>query len=65
MEAHDRRDESIAELVRDLANETNTLVRQEIALARAELSEKVRTAGKGAGMLGGAGVCRRCCRSAR
>lgn len=56
MEAHDRRDESIAELVRDLANETNTLVRQEIALARVELSEKVRTAGKGAGMLGGAGV---------
>jgi hypothetical protein len=56
MEAHDRRDESIAELVRDLAEETNTLVRQEIALARVELSEKVRTAGKGAGMLGGAGV---------
>ncbi len=56
MEAHDRRDESIAELVRDLANETNTLVRQEIELAKVELSAKVRTAGKGAGMLGGAGV---------
>lgn len=56
MEAHDRRDESIADLVRDLANETNTLVRQEIELAKVELSAKVRTAGKGAGMLGGAGV---------
>jgi uncharacterized membrane protein YqjE len=56
MEGHDRREESIGELVRDLANETNTLVRQEIELAKAELSEKVRTAGKGAGMFGAAGV---------
>jgi uncharacterized membrane protein YqjE len=56
MEGHDRREESIGELVRDLANETNTLVRQEIELAKAELSEKVRTAGKGAGMFGAAGI---------
>jgi uncharacterized membrane protein YqjE len=56
MDDHDRRDESIGGLVRDLAAETNTLVRQEIELAKAELSEKVRTAGKGAGMFGAAGV---------
>jgi uncharacterized membrane protein YqjE len=52
----DPRDESIAELVRRLAAETNTLVRQEIELAKAELTEKARTAGKGAGMFGGAGA---------
>lgn len=56
MEGHDRREESIGELVRDLAAETNTLMRQEIELAKAELGEKVRTAGRGAGMFGGAGV---------
>jgi len=56
MDGQERREESIGELVRDLAGETNTLVRQEIELAKAELSEKVRTAGKGAGMFGAAGV---------
>lgn len=56
MDGHDRREESIGELVRDLAAETNTLMRQEIELAKAELGEKVRTAGRGAGMFGGAGV---------
>lgn len=34
----------------------STLVRQEIALARAEVAESARSAGKGAGALGGAGV---------
>lgn len=56
MDGNDRRDESIGELVRDLAAETNTLMRQEIELAKAELSEKVKVAGKGAGMFGAAGV---------
>lgn len=56
MEVNDRREESIGELVRDLAAETNTLVRQEIELAKAELSEKVKVAGRGAGMFGAAGV---------
>jgi uncharacterized membrane protein YqjE len=50
------RDESIGTLVRQLAEETTTLVRQEIALAKAELAEKGRAAGKGAGMLGAGGV---------
>lgn len=54
--SHDLRDESIAELVKRLADQTNTLVKQEIELAKAELAEKGRIAGAGAGMLGGAAV---------
>jgi uncharacterized membrane protein YqjE len=52
-ELHDR---STAELVKRLAAETRTLVRQEVELAKAELGEKARVAGKGAGLLGGAGA---------
>ena len=48
------RDESIAELVKRLADQTNTLVKQEIELAKAELAEKGRIAGAGAAMLGAA-----------
>jgi len=51
---NDLRDESIAELVKRLAEQTNTLVHQEIELAKAELSEKGRIAGAGAAMLGAA-----------
>jgi uncharacterized membrane protein YqjE len=54
--AEELREESIAELVKRLAAETNTLVQQEIALAKAELAQKAKVAGRGAGMLGGAGV---------
>lgn len=50
------REEGVGELVKRLAAETNTLVHQEIELAKAELSEKGKTAGKGAAMFGGAGV---------
>jgi uncharacterized membrane protein YqjE len=50
------RDEGVGELVKRLAAETNTLVHQEIELAKAELTEKGKTAGKGAAMFGGAGV---------
>ena len=38
------------------SSQTSTLVRQEIELARAELQQKGRLAGKGAGMLGGAAI---------
>lgn len=48
------RDESIAELVKRLAEQTSTLVKQEIELAKAELSEKGRVAGAGAALLGAA-----------
>jgi len=44
------------ELVRQLSEQTSTLVRQEIELAKAELTERGKVAGKGAGMLGGAGL---------
>lgn len=52
----DLREESIAELVKRLADQTNTLVKQEIELAKAELTEKGKIAGAGAGMLGAAAL---------
>jgi uncharacterized membrane protein YqjE len=52
----DLRDEGVGELVKRLAAETNTLVHQEIELAKAELTEKGKVAGKGAAMFGGAGA---------
>ena len=54
--ASDARERPIGELVKDLSAQTSTLVRKEIELARAELEEKGKLAGKGAGMLGGAAV---------
>jgi hypothetical protein len=44
------------ELVKQLSEQTSTLVRQEIELAKAELSERGKAAGVGAGILGGAGL---------
>jgi uncharacterized membrane protein YqjE len=52
----DLREESIGDLLKRLSQDTSTLVRQEMALARAELTEQGKRAGTGAGMLGGAGV---------
>jgi hypothetical protein len=49
-------DASFGELFKKLSSETSELIRQEMALARAELSEKGKEAGKGAGLFGGAGV---------
>jgi uncharacterized membrane protein YqjE len=50
------REQSIGDLLKQLSQDTSTLVRQEMALARAELTEQGKRAGAGAGMLGGAGV---------
>jgi len=50
------RDESIGDLVKRLSQESSTLIRQEMALARAELKEQGKQAGIGAGLLGGSGV---------
>jgi Putative Actinobacterial Holin-X, holin superfamily III len=50
----DPRDRSIGELVGDLSQQTSTLVRKEIELARAELQHQGKLAGKGAGLLAGA-----------
>src|SRR3954454_8837215 len=52
----DPRERGIGELVKDLASQTSTLVRQEIQLAQAEVTQKGKLAGKGAGMLAGAAV---------
>jgi uncharacterized membrane protein YqjE len=51
---HDQR--GIGELVKDLASQTSTLVRQELQLAQAEVKQQGKLAGKGAGLLGGAAV---------
>ncbi|GAA1153352.1 phage holin family protein [Nesterenkonia sandarakina] len=48
--------ESLGSLMSQVSNDLSTLIRQETALAKAELSETAKKAGKGAGMLGGAGV---------
>ncbi len=49
-------DHSVGELVQQLSQQTSTLVRQEMQLATAELQEKGKHAGRGAGMFGGAGL---------
>jgi hypothetical protein len=56
MPAGDPRDASIAELVKQLTDQTSRLARQEVELAKAELVTKGKRAGLGAGMFGGAGV---------
>jgi len=47
---------SVAELVKQLSEQTSTLARQEVELAKAELAVKGKRAGAGAGMFGGAGL---------
>jgi hypothetical protein len=57
MEAHDDlRDRPVGELLKELSNQTTTLVRQELELAKAEMAEKGKQAGLGVGMFGGAGL---------
>jgi uncharacterized membrane protein YqjE len=51
----DKRDESAADLLKQVSDEATTLVRQEIKLAAAEMTEKAKQVGVGAGMFGGAG----------
>jgi len=53
---NDLRQEPIGDLLKRLSNETTQLVRQELELAKAELTEKGKKAGQGAGMFGAAGV---------
>jgi hypothetical protein len=48
--------QSSADLIRLAAEQMSSLVRSEIALAQAEVTTKARTAGRAAGMFGGAGV---------
>jgi uncharacterized membrane protein YqjE len=52
----DQGDRPIGELVKQLSEQTSTLVRKELELARAEMTQKGKAAGLGAGMFGGAGL---------
>lgn len=47
--------QSLGDIVGSLTSDLSTLMRQEIALAKAEAKEQAARAGKGAGLLGGAG----------
>ena len=46
---------SLGDLLGEVTRDLSTLMRQEIELAKAELSQSAKQAGKGAGLLGGAG----------
>ena len=50
------RDQSVGDLVKQLSEQTATLVRQEMKLAQTELQEKGKRAGIGAGMFGAGGL---------
>jgi hypothetical protein len=47
---------SVGELIADVSKDFTTLMRQEVELAKAEVRQSATSAGKGAGMLAGAGV---------
>lgn len=49
-------DLSVAELVRQFSAQTSHLIRDEMRLAQAEMSQKARHAGIGLGLFGGAGL---------
>ncbi len=53
---NDQRDRSTGDLLKQLSEQTSRLMRAELDLAKAELTEKGTKAGAGAGMFGGAGL---------
>lgn len=52
----DLRERSIGELLKQLSQETSTLVRKELELGRAELVQQGKKAGAGAGAIGAAAI---------
>jgi predicted phage tail protein len=50
-----KEERSIGELFSELANETSTLIRQEVALAQVEITRKATSAGKNVGYLAAGG----------
>jgi Putative Actinobacterial Holin-X, holin superfamily III len=56
IDTNTKRNASTAELVKELSREVSQLVHEEIALAKAEMTQKGKQAGIGAGMLSGAMV---------
>lgn len=55
-EQAESRPASIGEALSNVTEDLSTLIRQEMALARAEVSEAARDAGRGVGLLAGGGV---------
>ena len=55
-QTNDLRDRPVGELLKELSNQTSSLVRQELELAKAEMAEKAKKGGLGAAMFGGAGL---------
>jgi uncharacterized membrane protein YqjE len=49
-------DRSLGQVFSDLSTDLSALMKQEVELAKVELKAEVSKAGKGAGMLGGAGI---------
>jgi uncharacterized membrane protein YqjE len=49
-------DRSLGQVFSDLSSDLSTLIKQEVELAKVELKSEVSKVGKGAGMLGGAGL---------
>jgi xanthine/uracil permease len=54
--AQSREERSLGELFTELSRQTSTLVRQEVALAKTEMSQKASRVGKDVGMLAAAGA---------
>jgi len=52
----DLREQSTGDLVKQLTQQVSTLVRQEVELAKVEMTDKGKKAGVGIGMFGGASV---------
>jgi hypothetical protein len=53
---HERDERSLGELFQELSRETSSLIRQEMALAKVEMTQKVQRAGKDAGFIGAGGA---------
>lgn len=47
---------SLGDIVGDIAEDLSSLLKQEVEMAKTELKQEVAKAGKGAGLLGGAGL---------
>ena len=56
MESNSQNDQQLGDLVKQLSEQTSTLVRKELKLAQLEMQEKGKRAGIGAGLFGGAGL---------
>ncbi|WP_228387547.1 MULTISPECIES: phage holin family protein [unclassified Nocardioides] len=56
VDAAPRGERSLGDIVSDVTSDISTLVKQELELAKTELKQEMTQAGKGVGLLGGAGV---------